>query len=196
MIMKRFIITLLTLLILGSIWAQTGFDIAAFSDTTKYGWADYNGRMEYRNDFLERQKLLQLYEMDAQTVRSNMIKSAIVPGWGQFSAKQPVKGEIFLGAEIVTVGTALLYYDRAMTFFRKYETATQVDEIEDNYKKAQGSYQYSIIFAGLGFVVWAYNLYDVVTATGEYNSQVWKNIMKKYYKSPVQLTPDGVEVRF
>lgn len=193
--MKKTLITFVFLTL--SLWLMAqGFDIAAFSDTTKYGWKDYYQRMDYRNDFLERQKLLQLYEMDAQTVRSNMIKSAIVPGWGQFSAKQPIKGEIFLGAEIVTFGTSLLFYDRAMSYYRKYETATQVDAIEDYYKKAQAEYQYSVIFTGLGLIIWAYNLYDVVVATGEYNAGVWETIMKKYYKSPVKLSPDGIEIRF
>lgn len=193
--MKKTILILAFLALVMLLMAQ-GFDISAFSDTTKYGWKDYDQRMDYRNDFLERQKLLQLYEMDAQSVGSNMIKSAIIPGWGQFSAKQPIKGEIFLGAEIVTFGTALLFYDRAMGFYRKYETATQVDIIEDYYKKAQSQNQYAVIFSGLGLIIWAYNIYDVVMSTSDYNAGVWDNIMKKYYKSPVKLTPDGVEIRF
>ena len=134
--------------------------------------------------------------MDAQTVSSNLLKSAVVPGWGQFSAKQPVKGEIILGLEIITLGTSLLFYDKAMNYYRKYETATQVNEIEQFYKKAQSPYQYSMIFAGLGLVVWVYNLYDVASSTDIYNTAVWNEIVRKYSKSPLQLTPQGIQLNF
>lgn len=194
--MKKINLIILMLALLAILNAQIDFDISAFSDTTKYGWADYEARKVYRDDLMERQTLLQLYEMDAQTVTSNMLKSGIVPGWGQFSAKQPVKGEVILGLEILTLGTSLFFYDKAMNYYRKYETATQVNEIEQFYKQAQSPYQYSMIFLGLGLVVWAYNLYDVVGSTDIYNTQVWNDIVRKYSKSPVQLTPQGIQVNF
>lgn len=194
--MKKFTLISLLLVLLSLLSAQTGFDITAFSDTTKYGWADYPARKTWRDDLEQRQQLLQLYEMDAQTVPANMLKSAIIPGWGQFSAKQPVKGEVILGLEILSLGTSLFFYDKAMNYYRKYQTSTQVTEMEEMYKKAQSPFQYSMIFAGLGMVIWAYNLYDVVASTDNYNTAVWDGIMRKYSKSPVQLTPDGVQVNF
>lgn len=184
------------LAVLAVLTAQMEFDITAFSDTTKYGWADFGARKAYRDDLMDRQKLLQLYEMDAQAVSSNMLKSAIIPGWGQFSAQQPVKGEVILGLEIITLGTSLFFYDKAMNYYRKYETATQVNEIEQFYKKAQSPHQYSMIFMGLGLVVWAYNLYDVVSSTDSYNTMVWDDIVRKYGNSPVQLTPQGIQIEF
>ncbi|HRY83646.1 MAG TPA: hypothetical protein P5533_03325 [Candidatus Cloacimonadota bacterium] len=194
--MKKLFFVTLILTLLSILNAQTDFDINAFADTTKYGWADYAARKTYREDLSQRQQLLQLYEMDAQTVSSNLLKSAVVPGWGQFSAKQPVKGEIILGLEIITLGTSLLFYDKAMNYYRKYETATQVNEIEQFYKKAQSPYQYSMIFAGLGLVVWVYNLYDVASSTDIYNTAVWNEIVRKYSKSPLQLTPQGIQLNF
>ena len=49
------------------------FDIKAFSDTTKYGWKNYLDRNAYRQDLKQRQDLLQIYEMEAQPLNTNIL---------------------------------------------------------------------------------------------------------------------------
>jgi hypothetical protein len=70
---------LLVMLGLACLWAQSGFDLEAFSDSTKYGWNDYQDRSQYRQDLISRQNMLQLYELEALSVQENLLKSAVVP---------------------------------------------------------------------------------------------------------------------
>lgn len=176
--------------------AQTGFDIIQFADSTKYGWNNLQDRRYYRADLDARQKLLQIYEMDSQTLRSTIFKSAIVPGWGQFSTQHYTRGQAILGAELVLMGASLYFYDRSMDYYRKYENATQIEDIQRFYKKAQQPYQYSMIFLGLGAVVWGYNIFDVIQSTEAFNAKTWERIHRDFYNNPVQFGPDGIQIRF
>jgi len=172
------------------------FDIQAFSDTTRYGWHNYLERNDYRQELNNRQSLLQIYELEAQPLNANIIKSALIPGWGQFSTKANNKATIILGSELVLVGTSLYFMDRALRSYRLYKTATQVQEIETNYKDSQVPYQYSLILLGFASVVWTYNIFDVIQSTQTYNANLWQEVMERRRNNPVQITPNGVEVRF
>jgi len=193
---KSYILFLLLLVISGGLYAQLRFDVEAFSDTTKYGWADYTARADYRSELYNRQQLLHIYELESQPLTANILKSALVPGWGQFSTNAPVKAEIIIGAEVLALGTAFLFYDRSMNYYRKYQNASQVGEIEDNYKKARTANQYATLTAGLGLIVWIYNMYDVIVSTEEYNASIWKKIVERNRDSALQITPEGLELRF
>ncbi len=194
--MRKIYLLLLLLVGITFLSAQAGFDIVQFSDSTKYGWMDWRQRAEYRTELLERQKLLQIYEMEANSMRGNIIKSALAPGWGQFSNKQNTKGSIFLATELLLVGASLYFYDRSLYYYDKYQSATQVEQIETYYNAATGPRQYSLIFLGVGLVVWGYNLFDVIQGTDDYNAAVWRRVVENYANRPVQITPTGVEIRF
>ncbi|HNZ06761.1 MAG TPA: hypothetical protein PKI63_03125 [Candidatus Cloacimonadota bacterium] len=176
-------------------WAQS-FDINAFSDSTKYGWQTYLERNAYRQDLLERQDLLQLYEMEANSLRDCVIKSAIAPGWGQFVNKQSTKGSVFLATELVLAGASLYFYDRSMYYYNRYLDATQVEDIESYYNAAVGPRQYSLIFLGVGALVWIYNIFDVIQGTEEYNAQVWKRVVQKHREAKINLNGNGIEISF
>lgn len=192
----KYFLILVMLLIAGGLFAQLRFDIDAFSDTTKYGWENYAARADYRQELFDRQQLLHIYELESQPLTANILKSALVPGWGQFSTNAPVKAEIIIGAEVLALGTAYLFYDRSMNYYRKYQNASQVNEIEDYFKKARTANQYATLTAGLGLIVWIYNMYDVIVSTEEYNATIWQRIMERHRDSALQLTPEGVELRF
>lgn len=193
--MKKYIFILITLLGFGSLFAQATFDLVQFSDSTKYGWSGLQDRIVYRNDLAARQRLLQIYEMESQSHSSTLLKSALVPGWGQFATEHYTRGQVLLGTELVLLGATLYFYDRSMDYYRKYEAATQIEEIENMYKKAQQPYQYSMIFLGLASVVWAYNLFDVIQATESFNAALWERVFNEYYQ-PLQITPTGIQLRF
>ena len=176
-------------------WAQS-FDINAFSDSTKYGWQTYLERNAYRQVLLERQDLLQLYEMEANSLRDCVIKSAIAPGWGQFVNKQSTKGSVFLATELVLAGASLYFYDRSMYYYNRYLDATQVEDIESYYNAAVGPRQYSLIFLGVGALVWIYNIFDVIQGTEEYNAQVWKRVVQKHREAKINLNGNGLEIIF
>jgi len=178
------------------IYAVEEFDINKFANPSKYGWMNYDERKEFRQDLYDRQKLLQIYEMKSQSITGNMIKSALVPGWGHFSVKAYTKGQVFLGVEIVLLGSSVFLYDKSMEKYKKYKNATQIDAIETNYDDALSPYQYSLAILSLYGLVWIYNIFDAAQATEDYNSNVWSKTVKEYSHSSVSLTPTGIEVRF
>ncbi len=191
----RYFVLVLMLLFAAWLSAQN-FDIQAFSDSTKYGWKDYRDRNSYLQDLEHRQSLLQIYELEAQPLNANIVKSSLIPGWGQFSTKANTKGTVILGTELVLIGTSLYFMDRSMGYYRLYQKATQVEDIEEYYKDAQVPYQYSFILMGFAGIVWIYNVFDVIQSTQAYNANLWQKIMQRSSNSPVQITPNGVEVRF
>lgn len=193
--MKRSLFLLCLLLCAKVIYAQQ-FNIDAFSDSTKYGWKHYVDRSDYREALSRKQALLQLYELEANSMRDGVLKSMVAPGWGQFENKQSIKGSVFLAAEIAMVGASLYFYDRSNYYYRKYMDATQVEEIESNYNAAVAPRQYSLIFAGVGALIWAYNVFDVIQGTEEYNAKVWKRIEEKDRASRIRLSGTGIEIDF
>lgn len=180
---------------LAPIFAQS-FDIQAFSDSTKYGWKDYQGRFEYRDQLKSRQDLLQIYELEALPLRSNITKSVLIPGWGQFAGKASTKATLILSTELVLVGTSLYFWDRAMSNYRLYEEATQIEDIQYYYKEAQSPHQYSQIMLGFAAIVWIYNIFDAIQTTQQYNANLWEEILERQKSNTIQVTPNGLEVRF
>ena len=193
--MKKQSITLLILLSFCWLFAEE-FDIKKFSDPDKYGWGTTQKFYEARTELYNRQKLLQIYEMNKQDITKNIIKSAIAPGWGHFSAQQNTKGTILLGIEIVLLGTSYLFYDQAMYNYDKYKKSTYIGDINQYYLDAKDPYTYSQIFLGLGIAVWLYTIYDSITASEEYNQKLWDDLLQKYHQQKLQITPAGISLRF
>nr|MDK2850455.1 hypothetical protein [Candidatus Cloacimonadota bacterium] len=196
--MTNFIRYLALLLILSFIcvgYAQS-FDIQAFADTTKYDWKDYRDRLSFREDLNFRQNKLQIYEMESLTIRENILKSAVIPGWGQFAASYNTKATIILSMELISVVGSIYYYDQAQRNYDKYKAATQIDEINHWWGKTQTPYHYSMLLLGLAGVIWGYNIYDVVMSTNEYNAELWEEILSRPVKTGLQITPSGLELRF
>jgi len=194
--MRKTVFTLFFLILASCLLAQIQFGIESFADSTKYGWQDWRGRAAYREDLLNRQEMLQLYEMESSSIGAAILKSALVPGFGQITSKAGTKGTIFLGAELLSLGVSLYLYDRSNYYYNQYLTATQIDDIQQYYSLAQTPRYYSMLFLALGVVIWGYNIYDVILTTDNYNAQVWQDILQKHSKKAVSLGPEGIRVRF
>jgi hypothetical protein len=194
--MRKFILVFLLLFLIVVLAAQTQFDISTFADTTKYGWQDWRDRGDYRADLLDRQKLLQLYEMESNPIRRSIAKSMALPGWGQISSRSYTKGTIILGSELIVLGASLYFFDRSNYYYDKYMNATQIDDIENYYSEAVKPRQYSILLLSLGGIIWIYNIFDVIETTDAYNAMIWQDIVEKYGSQPVNIGPGGVQIRF
>ena len=94
------------------------------------------------------------------------------------------------------VGASLYFFDRSNYYYQRYLNATQVEEIESNYNAAVAPRQYSLIFAGVGALIWAYNIFDVIQSTEEYNARVWQRIEAKDRESRVRMDGIGIEIEF
>lgn len=187
---------ILFLLMASCLQAQESFDLSAFSDSTKYGWQDWRDRGDYRANLLDRQKLLQIYEMESNPIRRSIAKSMVLPGWGQISSRAYTKGNIILGSELIVLGASLYFFDRSNYYYDKYMNATQIDDIENYYSDAVKPRQYSILLLSLGGIIWIYNIFDVIETTDDYNAMIWEDIVEKYGSQPVNIGPGGVQIRF
>ncbi|HOR29992.1 MAG TPA: DUF5683 domain-containing protein [Candidatus Syntrophosphaera thermopropionivorans] len=194
--MRKFMLISLLLFLTVMLTAQTQFDINVFADTTKYGWQDWRDRLRYREDLMHRQQLLQIYEMQSNPLRPTVLKSVVIPGWGQLACKDNLKGSVILGTEVLSLGVSLYFYDKSNYYYNKYMQANQIEQIEDYFDKAQDQRFYSLLFMGLGGVIWAYNIFDVIQTTEDYNAQVWQEILEKYSQKTVTLTPGGIRLQF
>lgn len=195
-VLPSLVLVLILLALAPSLSAQEQFDITVFADSTKYGWEDWLDRNSYRIDLIERQELLQIYEMESSQIGNSILKSAIVPGYGQISSKAWTKGTVFLGAELLSMGVSLYFLDRSNYYYGKYMEATQIDDIQHFYAAAQRPRYYSWMFMALGAVVWGYNIYDVILTTDNYNAQVWQEILERHGKKTISMGPEGIQLRF
>ena len=101
------------------------------------GYADWKGSTSLSAD---RRDSLHI-RMKKRTRMATGLRSALLPGWGQFYADQNLKGTVFLLAEAGAVwgvlyadskrSDAMRDYDRAI---RVYESADQIEEIEATYE--------------------------------------------------------------
>ena len=191
---KTILIIVLTCLTLAA-YAQR-FDVEKFSDPAKYNWLTPQSQLQNRLDLQERQKLLQVYEMNKLNYRSNVIKSALVPGWTHFSAGKYAKGQIILGLEVALFVSSFYYYDQAMNYYDKYKTADYIGDLEAYYEKTKAPWRNSQLFFGLGLMVWVYNIYDTFLIVDEYNTELWQKIYLDYHNKKLSVTPSGITYRF
>jgi hypothetical protein len=192
----RVTVMLLILLTIAVVAMAQDFDMDKFSNPAKYQWDDMAKRQAAQQDLLDRQKLLQLYQVNRLSVATNIGKSALIPGWGQFAAESYTKGQVFLGLEIVMIGTSLYFYDQSMESYDKYKAAKQIDEMNQYYNDSLQPYRFSQAFLGLAVAVWGYSLYDTYNETERYNAKTWQRILTEYNKKNLQITPAGVSWRF
>jgi len=190
-------VSLLILFLLFSIFLNAqNFDIEKFSDPTKYGWQNPQQQQEARQDLLERQKLLQIYEMNKFTYHDKIVKSALIPGWAHFNAKKYAKGQVLLGLEVGLFVSSFYFYDQSMNYYDKYKSADYIGDITDYYEKTKTPWRYSQAFLGLGLLVWVYNIYDSFLVVDEYNTELWQKIYIDYHNKKLSVTPTGITYRF
>ncbi len=192
---KQIFGTLIVLIFCAFLSAQD-FDLRKFSSPQKYGWKNFDERIKHRNQFLERQQLLQVYKYNKQEAPANMLISTIFPGWGHFATNNDTKGQILLGMQICLFGSSIYFFDQAFEYHQKYKKSTQIDEMNQYYNDSLTPYRYGQVFGGIFAIVWAYTIYDAKVVTDEYNSNLWKKIMKEYNKQKLKITPTGISYQF
>ena len=189
-------IIIIILLLLSTLLAAEEFDIEKFSNPSKYNWQNMKDRCEAREYLNSKQKILQIYELNKQQVIGNMIKSAFAPGWGHYSSHDYTKGHTFIASEIVLFGTSYYFYNRAMDDYHNYEDSHYIGDIKQLYLDANSNYKYSQLFFSLGAIIWIYTIYDSISATQEYNQNLWNDLTKELNSKKLLITPTGFTVRF
>jgi hypothetical protein len=193
---SKIIIFFIFCCLVSSIWAQ--FNLEEFRNPAKYGWENLQERQESRAELISRQKLLQIYEMKKLPIWRNMLQSSLIPGWGQFNTKHYSKGQIFMGIELVLIGTSYYYYDQSEEKYQQYLDSSYIGDIKQNYEDASKLRRFSQGFLAVASLVWIYNLYDTYQSTEEYNAGLWDNMIREYHQDNFQISvyPLGIQMRF
>ncbi|MDF1564523.1 MAG: FlgO family outer membrane protein [Deltaproteobacteria bacterium] len=115
---------------------------------------------------------------DAVVLRSRSgaaFRSILIPGWGQFYNREPVKGSVFLGAELALFGVATTFHllgmqdesdyhlprDQFETKFANDSSGLTLSEIAENLRtSAAQNYRTRNTFLIIAGGLWAYNLLD------------------------------------
>lgn len=193
---KLFLILIIQLSFSTFVFAQ--FDIEKFSNPQKYGWEDLEKQQQARSEIEARQKLLQIYEMEIIPIWRNMLQSGVMPGWGQFNTQNYTKGQIFLGLEIMLLGSSYYFYDQAQEKYDIYLESAYIGDIKQNYEDASKNFGYSQGLIAMASIIWVFNLYDAYQSTESYNAKTWHKISSEYHHENLQvkINPLGFEVKF
>jgi hypothetical protein len=139
--------------------------------------------------------LLQIYNLKKQDVKTNMLRSCLLPGWGQYSAQRYTRGQIIFVSELCLLAGSILYYNEAMGNFDKYKNANYIGDIRKYYQKAQKNYESSQLFLGAGLFLWLLNIYDSIGTTEAFNNDTW-NTLYKDENHRISLELNGVSIKF
>lgn len=187
---------LLLIIIIYSFLLADNTEIMRFSEPDKYGWTNPELRSFAREDLINRQKLLQIFNLNKQSSTRNVLKSLVFPGWGHFSARRYTKGQVLLGMEIILIGSSLYYYDQSREYYDKYKKATNIVEMNDYYEDTKIPLRLSQGFLTLGVLVWLYTIYDTPKVTDDYNKDLWDKLIFEFHEKKLEVTLQGVTLRF
>ena len=87
-----------------------------------------------------------------------MFRSALIPGWGQFYNKEPIKGTAILaleGAVLAAAGAFHFMGNNSKSLYKKHTLGT-----EDEYDKGISYYYTRNVMIYTSLAIWAYNLFD------------------------------------
>ena len=136
------------------------------------------------------------YSAKKQSPIINALKTSVAPGWGHFSVESYTKGQIFLGVQLALLGSGIYFREKAMIEYRKYEKATQIDDIDKYYDDTIIPHRQSSLLFTLSIVVWGYTIYDAIVETNHYNWELWEKLSTDKLSSNLSITPVSITWRF
>ena len=91
---------------------------------------------------------------------------SIIPGGGQFYKQQYVRGSLFMGSEILAVGS-IIYFQNRYNYNMKCSKETPILDLEIEYNRlAQRQAMNRNIAIGAAAAIWAWNILDASLTSG------------------------------
>lgn len=142
-------------------------------------WENEEQRLRERQNLSRLSSYLGTFLRQKQKPTSNILKSAILPGFGQWNAKKKVKGGIFMASSFISIGGGTYLLILSNQEYGKYKTADNIEDIENYYDNSVNLLKYSEIAFGVGGLIWVINIVDVFFTTKTYN----RKLFEKFYYS-------------
>ncbi|MFA3783602.1 hypothetical protein ABRY23_11125 [Melioribacteraceae bacterium 4301-Me] len=94
--------------------------------------------------------------------RSYMLKNIFLPGWGQLSSSQFLKGGIISGASLILMGGMISYIIDTNKKQNDYLNETELTLMQLKYENYNKSYKIRNIFIASYLAVWLYSQIDLI----------------------------------
>lgn len=108
-------------------------------------------------------------DLTAKTQGNAIVRSILIPGWGQLFQGKKTKGYIILFGAIVSAGVAYYYYYQADKAYDKYKTIGLVsDSSYQDYVNNSNNSQYALLSLG---VFWLYGIVDTYFFSSKNNQE-------------------------
>ncbi len=106
----------------------------------------------------------------------SLVRSAIVPGWGQFYSRSPIRGTLsVLGVGASLAGALAAHESFQNVYYNQYIPAANIDRKSDEaaaqYKRANERYKLRQLFLYSAIGVWAYSIIDSYVGAKFYNAK-------------------------
>lgn len=100
----------------------------------------------------------QYLDLSHKTPSNAAIRSAVVPGWGQYFNGDKTRAGIVAGAEAALIVSSVIMYSKADSTYSDYERKGVPDDpLYDEYKSQKKT---ADILLGLAIAGWVYNIVD------------------------------------
>ncbi len=141
-------------------------------------WGSEEERLQERQRLSRLSSKLDTFLRQKQEPIANIVKSSILPGYGQFAAKKSLKGLIFTTTALTTIGGGIYFLRQSNQKYDKYKSADNIDDIEKYFDGSEKLLKTSRTYFGIGVAIWALNIIDAYFSTNSYNK---KQFEKFYY---------------
>jgi len=143
-------------------------------------WGSEEERLQERQRFSRLSNELDTFLRQKQEPIANIVKSSILPGYGQFAAKKSMKGLAFTTTALTIIGGGLYFLKQSNQKYDKYKSADNIDDIERYFDDSEKLLKTSRICFGIGVTIWVLNIIDAYFSTNSYNKEQFE---KFYYGS-------------
>jgi len=115
------------------------------------------------------------YELNQTYGATPIIKSSLIPGWGQIHKKETKKGIMFLSGFAVTLTSAFITHNISNSYEQDAKNASGADWISYYNDLSNQYYLISMASYVLSGAIYGYNVFDAVSAKGAKIYSIRKN---------------------
>jgi len=90
-----------------------------------------------------------------------LVKSSLLPGWGQLAREENKKGSLLIGAFSVSMAALSLSHLACLSARNSYMNAVTKSDIEYQYSRYNFTYKTRYIMMEISLCVWLYSLTDI-----------------------------------
>lgn len=117
-----------------------------------------------------REKIIKIRKPPPTTTEC-LVKSALLPGWGQITKREEKKGKLLIGAFSVSIAGLALSHLAYLSARNNYMNAVTTSDIEYQYSRYNFTYKTRYAMMEITLFVWFYGLTDILLTEPQGNRE-------------------------